>query len=86
MLLVYMHEVPDLNCKHGIRRLDRYDQLAEYVWGEWLEPSSLDTSMTHSAWRAQAACCIVLQVQRLLCLAGHDGSFCLIHLCLWPPC
>lgn len=36
MLLVYMHEVPDLDCKGGIRRLDRYDQLAEYVWGEWL--------------------------------------------------
>jgi hypothetical protein len=34
MLLVYMHEVPDLDCKGGIRRLDRYDQLAEYVWGE----------------------------------------------------
>jgi hypothetical protein len=34
MLLVYMHEVPDLSSKGGIRRLDRYDQLAEYVWGE----------------------------------------------------
>eukprot|EP00878_Enallax_costatus_P027683 GHUV01029826.1.p1 GENE.GHUV01029826.1~~GHUV01029826.1.p1 ORF type:complete len:253 (+),score=58.01 GHUV01029826.1:364-1122(+) len=34
-LLVYMHEVPDLDCKagNGIRRLDRYDQLAEYVFG-----------------------------------------------------
>ena len=34
-LLVYMHEVPDLDSKGGIRRLDRYDQLAEYVFGEW---------------------------------------------------
>ena len=35
MLLVYMHEVPDLGSKEGgIRRLDRYDQLAEYIWGE----------------------------------------------------
>ena len=34
-LLVYMHEVPDLGSKAGgIRRLDRYDQLAEYVFGE----------------------------------------------------
>jgi hypothetical protein len=33
MLLVYMHEVPDLSSKGGIRRLDRYDQLAEYVFG-----------------------------------------------------
>ena len=34
-LLVYMHEVPDLSSKAGgIRRLDRYDQLAEYVFGE----------------------------------------------------
>jgi hypothetical protein len=33
-LLVYMHEVPDLDSQGGIRRLDRYDQLAEYVWGE----------------------------------------------------
>jgi hypothetical protein len=34
-LLVYMHEVPDLTSKTGgIRRLDRYDQLAEYVFGE----------------------------------------------------
>jgi hypothetical protein len=34
-LLVYMHEVPDLDSKTGgIRRLDRYDQLAEYVFGE----------------------------------------------------
>jgi len=33
-LLVYMHEVPDLNSKGGIRRLDRYDQLAEYVFGK----------------------------------------------------
>jgi hypothetical protein len=31
-----MHEVPDLSSKAGgIRRLDRYDQLAEYVFGEW---------------------------------------------------
>jgi hypothetical protein len=30
-----MHEVPDLDSKTGgIRRLDRYDQLAEYVFGE----------------------------------------------------
>ena len=31
-----MHEVPDLDCKvgNGIRRLDRYDQLAEYAFGE----------------------------------------------------
>lgn len=34
MLLVRMHEVPDLDHKGGIRRLDRYDQLAEYVFGE----------------------------------------------------
>lgn len=34
MLLVYMHEVPDLSSKGGIRRLDRYDQLAAYVWGK----------------------------------------------------
>jgi len=34
-LLVYMHEVPDLGSpKGGIRRLDRYDQLAEYVFGK----------------------------------------------------
>jgi len=35
-LLVYMHEVPDLDNKAGggIRRLDRYDQLAEYVLGK----------------------------------------------------
>lgn len=33
-LLVYMHEVPDLGSKvGGIRRLDRYDQLADYVLG-----------------------------------------------------
>lgn len=35
MLLVYMHEVPDLSEKGGIKRLDRYDHLAEYVWGEF---------------------------------------------------
>jgi len=35
-LLSYMHEVPDLGSKlGGIKRLDRYDQLAEYVWGEF---------------------------------------------------
>ena len=35
-LLVYMHEVPDLDCKagNGVRRLDRYDQLSAYVFGE----------------------------------------------------
>ena len=34
-LLVMMHEVPDLGSKTGgIRRLDRYDQLAEYVFGK----------------------------------------------------
>jgi len=33
-LLVYMHEVPDLGKAGGIRRLDRYDQLAEYVFGK----------------------------------------------------
>jgi amino acid permease len=35
-LLVYMHEVPDLDNKAGggIRRLDRYDQLAEYILGK----------------------------------------------------
>jgi len=33
-LLVYMHEVPDLDSKGGIKRLDRYDQLAEYVFGK----------------------------------------------------
>lgn len=35
-LLVYMHEVPDLDYKagNGVRRLDRYDQLAEYVLGK----------------------------------------------------
>lgn len=35
-LLVLMHVVPDLDCKAGggIRRLDRYDQLAEYVLGK----------------------------------------------------
>lgn len=35
-LLVYMHEVPDLDAKAGaggVRRLDRYDQLADYVFG-----------------------------------------------------
>lgn len=34
MLLVYMHEVPDLGSKGGVRRMDRYDQLADYVWGK----------------------------------------------------
>jgi hypothetical protein len=34
-LLVLMHEVPDLASKRGgIRRLDRYDQLAAYILGE----------------------------------------------------
>jgi len=35
-LLVYMHEVPDLDNKAGggIQRLDRYDQLAEYILGK----------------------------------------------------
>jgi hypothetical protein len=33
-LLVYMHEVPDLDSKGGIRRLDRYDQLAQYILGK----------------------------------------------------
>eukprot|EP00775_Hariotina_reticulata_P006859 gene6861-7075_t len=35
-LLAYMHEVPDLDCKagNGIRRLDRYDQLAGYLLGK----------------------------------------------------
>uniref|UniRef100_A0A383W7B9 Amino acid transporter transmembrane domain-containing protein n=1 Tax=Tetradesmus obliquus TaxID=3088 RepID=A0A383W7B9_TETOB len=35
LLLVWMHEVPDLDNKagNGIRRLDRYDQLATYVLG-----------------------------------------------------
>eukprot|EP00882_Tetradesmus_deserticola_P000139 GHRQ01000155.1.p1 GENE.GHRQ01000155.1~~GHRQ01000155.1.p1 ORF type:complete len:391 (+),score=123.08 GHRQ01000155.1:506-1678(+) len=35
LLLVWMHEVPDLSNKagNGIRRLDRYDQLATYVLG-----------------------------------------------------
>ncbi|KAF8067258.1 acyl-protein thioesterase 1 [Scenedesmus sp. PABB004] len=34
--LVYMHEVPDLTCREGagVRRLDRYDELAAYVLGE----------------------------------------------------
>eukprot|EP00878_Enallax_costatus_P029335 GHUV01031796.1.p1 GENE.GHUV01031796.1~~GHUV01031796.1.p1 ORF type:complete len:451 (-),score=96.99 GHUV01031796.1:132-1373(-) len=34
-LLVYMHEVPDLDSKagKGIRRLDRYDQLADHIFG-----------------------------------------------------
>ncbi|KAF8065609.1 LHT2 [Scenedesmus sp. PABB004] len=34
--LVYMHEVPDLDCKEGggLRRLDRYDQLSTYLLGE----------------------------------------------------
>lgn len=34
VLLVRMHEVPDLGKTGGVRRLDRYDQLAEYVFGE----------------------------------------------------
>lgn len=34
VLLVQMHEVPDLAGKGGVRRLDRYDQLAAYVLGE----------------------------------------------------
>jgi hypothetical protein len=33
-LLVYMHEVPDLDAPKGLRRLDRYDELAEHVLGE----------------------------------------------------
>eukprot|EP00879_Flechtneria_rotunda_P017139 GHRR01017950.1.p1 GENE.GHRR01017950.1~~GHRR01017950.1.p1 ORF type:complete len:148 (-),score=8.66 GHRR01017950.1:304-747(-) len=35
-LLVYMHEVPDLNNKAGcgIRRLDRYDHLSRYILGK----------------------------------------------------
>jgi Transmembrane amino acid transporter protein len=33
-LLAYMHEVPDLDAPKGVRRLDRYDELAEYVLGE----------------------------------------------------
>jgi hypothetical protein len=44
MLLVYMHEVPHLSSKHGIKRMDRYDQLAEYVWGEWLNGSVCGSS------------------------------------------
>ncbi|WIA19602.1 hypothetical protein OEZ85_005540 [Tetradesmus obliquus] len=34
-LLVYMHEVPDLDCTlgKGVRRLDRYDQLSAYLLG-----------------------------------------------------
>ena len=34
-LLVLMHEVPDLGAPKGLRRLDRYDELAEYVLGAW---------------------------------------------------
>jgi Transmembrane amino acid transporter protein len=33
-LLAYMHEVPDLDAPKRLRRLDRYDELAQYLLGE----------------------------------------------------
>jgi hypothetical protein len=58
MLLVFMHEVPDLDHKGGIRRLDRYDELAEYVWGEWCPADVVAPMLLCRLWCAYISCLI----------------------------